>query len=227
MNPRFSRPVASVFEALFGPVLRARLRARIFVPERQPVADVPVLFVSNHVSWWDGFLLRALQRRIRPDAPLFTVMLERELRPRPWFRLLGCVGLDPSNRDSWKRAREAITAAASRDPTACIAFFPQGRIRTAQARPLGFRPGVAKLAAALAPVQVVPVALRIEPLNTFRPNAFVVAGEPLHFAPSAPVDPAALEARAGILLDRLAARLDELGEDAARPFALRAGGPSA
>jgi hypothetical protein len=30
----------------------------------------------------------------------------------------------------------------------------------------------------LAPVQVVPVALRIEPLNTMSPHAFVLAGDP-------------------------------------------------
>jgi 1-acyl-sn-glycerol-3-phosphate acyltransferase len=60
-----------LFNLGFGPRMKLGVRAtRIAgIPEELP-ADRPILLVSNHVSWWDGFILRGVQQVIRPGTPL-------------------------------------------------------------------------------------------------------------------------------------------------------------
>ena len=98
MRNRFVAPLATLFDALFWPWRRMHLRAvhiggatAADMPDR-----TPLLFVANHVSWWDGFLLRAVQRRLRPDAAFVTVMSAAQLDRFPFFRWLGAIGVDPT-----------------------------------------------------------------------------------------------------------------------------------
>lgn len=217
MRPRFFPPAVAVFEAVFRPFSATRFSAVHIETESVELdPSLPVVLVSNHVSWWDGFLVRALQRRLRPKAPLFTVMLGRELRKHPYFRLMGCVGIEPGIRGSFDLALESIAGERARFPDLCLAFFPQGRIQTAQRRPLKFRSGVLEAIRKLSPVQVVPVGLRIEPLNTMAPHAFVATGPVLRFGPGDAPNLAGIESAVRTVLDDLAERLDRLGEDARR-----------
>lgn len=221
MKANFFRPAVAVFEAVFLPFLATRLaKLHIVLPGTPLDESLPVVFVSNHVSWWDGFLLRALHRKMRPGAGFYTIMLERELRKHPYFRLMGCVGIEPGKTGSLDRAIESVASRRQADPGLCLSFFPQGRIWPAQRRPLGFRTGIVRVLERLAPVQVVPVALRIEPLNTMSPHAFVLAGEPVSIDPLQQIPTTKeLEALVHATLDDLAARLDRLGESASRGIA--------
>lgn len=221
MKANFFRPAVAVFEAMFLPFLATRLaRLHLVAPSTQLDESLPVVFVSNHMSWWDGFLLRALHRKLRPRAGFFTIMLERELRKHPYFRLLGCVGIEPGRPGSLDRAIDAVASRRGTDPGFCLAFFPQGRIWPATRRPLGFRTGIVRVLERLAPVQVVPVALRIEPLNTMSPHAFVLAGDPVRIEPGHPVPTTReLESLVQAAMDDLAGRLERLGESAAKGVA--------
>lgn len=215
MRTRFIPQAATVFDAMLAPFLASRIGGVHFHGPSTPIPpDAPLLLVANHVSWWDGFLLRALQKRLRPDAPLHTVMLERELAKNPWFRLMGCHGLVPGDRSSWERVMDSIFAALRERPDGCVAFFPQGRIWPAQKRPLGFRKGIVQLAERLPRAVVLPVALRFEPLNTLSPHAFVTTGEPILAASMQDHRPRRWEELVEAVLDRQAAHLDRHGEQA-------------
>jgi len=223
MRPVFFRPAVAVFESVFLPFLRSRLRFHTFLPENGPDPSLPIVFVSNHVSWWDGFLLREVHRRVRPHAPFHTVMLERELSKHPCFRLLGCHGLVPGRAPSWKAILADLSAIRSSHPELCIAFYPQGRIWPAQRRPLGFQPGIRQLLRRLAPVQVVPVGLRFEPLNTQSPHAFASVGPPSRVEAGTIPDLGTLERLVEERLDALETHLLELGEAAAEATELATG----
>jgi 1-acyl-sn-glycerol-3-phosphate acyltransferase len=220
VKPVFFRPAVAVFESVFRPFLRSRVRFRAFLPERPPDPSLPVVFVSNHVSWWDGFLLREVHRRVRPEAPFHTVMLERELSKHPYLRFLGCHGLVPGNANSWKAVQSDLSEIRTKDPSLCVAFYPQGRIWPAQRRPLGFQPGIRQLLRRLAPVQVVPVGLRFEPLNTQSPNVFAALGPAFRVEADGVPDLASLERLVEERLDALDAHLLALGEDAVAATAL-------
>lgn len=178
MSSHSSRLALAGFDLVFGPWMRRRLHAVRFAGLPPSVPPGPLLLAANHVSWWDGFLLRELHRRLRPRAPLFTVMLQRELRRRPLFRALGCVGMDPDSPTSVAATVRELRRRRQHEPDMVLALFPQGSIWPSHRRPLGFRRGVELFARHLAPATVLPVALHLEPLTAAAPTAFVVAGEP-------------------------------------------------
>jgi 1-acyl-sn-glycerol-3-phosphate acyltransferase len=210
----FSRPALAAFELGFRPWMRRRIReVRIAGLPRALPLGVPLLLVANHASWWDPFLLREVHRRLRPAAPLHSVMLARELARRPFLRRIGAVGIDPDRPAGIAAALRELRHRLGDRPDGAVAFFPQGRIWPTHRRPLGFRPGVELLLRHLPPLVVLPVALHLEPLRSPSPTAFVLAGDPVGAGDEAGA--ARLEAAVEEELDRIHAFLDEWGEDAA------------
>ncbi len=138
--------------------------------------SLPILFVSNHMSWWDGFFISELQKKLVPRSSHFTVMLESELKKFPFFRKIGAVGLIPN--DSFSVARSFLELRRLRRSLGAFSmvFFPQGEIRPQQYRPLGFQKGLDPLIRLLHPIQVIPVALHIEPMKTPKPSAWIRTG---------------------------------------------------
>ena len=176
---RYSASAWRLFSLAFGPRMRLGVRRTLFtgVPGELP-KDTPLLLVANHVSWWDGFILRPLHQTVRRGGALHTVMLERELERRPFLRRLGGVGLVPGSGSSFRSLLRAFEVERQRDPTLAVLFFPQGRIWPSYRRPLGFRGGVRLLIRALAPVTVLPVGLHLEGGNAMAPTAYVSFAPP-------------------------------------------------
>jgi 1-acyl-sn-glycerol-3-phosphate acyltransferase len=212
MNSRFSPAAVGAFELLFRRWMRRRVRAvRITgLPASLPPAR-PLLLAANHVSWWDGFVLREVQRALRPGAPLYTLMSSAELERLPFFRLLGVVGIDGGSPGTLASALRFLRERLRERPDSVIVLFPQGRIWPSHRRPLGFRPGVELFARRLGPV-VVPVGVHAEPLNAASPTYFASVGEPCAAAPEA----SGLERSVEAQLDAVLAFLAEHGEDAPR-----------
>jgi 1-acyl-sn-glycerol-3-phosphate acyltransferase len=221
VRARYSARAWSVFERVFRNRMSAQLDQLVF--RGLPVVTNPawpVLLISNHVSWWDGFLLRALHARIRPEAPLYTVMLESRLRQHPFFRLLGALPLQPGSPASLLRLLRTLHQVRAQAPDFVLSFFPQGRIYPSWKRPLGFQSGAALLSRVLAPVTILPVGLHIEPLARERPTAFITVGPPL-IAGADGESAADLEAAVTAQLDFALNWMAERGEDAARGFGVR------
>jgi 1-acyl-sn-glycerol-3-phosphate acyltransferase len=210
----FSPAALAAFELFFRPWMRRRLRGIwIAGPSQRLPPDRPVLLVANHTSWWDPFLIRELQRRLRPAAPLYSIMLSGELRRRPFFRRIGALGIDPQRPASVASMLRELQRRLRAHPQALVAFFPQGRIWPSQRRPLGFLPGVELLLRHLPPLTVLPVSLHLEPLASPAPSAFVLAGEPLA-SHDPEIGAARLEREVEHGLDRLHSLLSEWGEAA-------------
>lgn len=212
MDDRFSPRALAAFELFFLPWMRRRVRAVRVAGLPHALPDgVPLLLVANHVSWWDGFVLREIHRRLRPSAPLYTVMLDRELRRLPWFRRLGAVGLDPESPISVAHLLRDLRARRRERPDCVVAFFPQGRIWPSHRRPLGFRGGVEAFARHLAPAVVLPVGLHMEPLSHPSPTLLASVGEPL-LPGEEPVAAPELERRVEGEIDRILAFAARHGE---------------
>lgn len=217
MNSGFSPRALAAFELLFLPWMRRRVRAvRLAgLPADLPPRS-PLLLVANHVSWWDGFVLREVHRRLRPDAPLHTVMLAAELERRPFFRRLGAVGIDPASPASVARALRELEARLRERPEGVVAYFPQGRIWPSYRRPLGFRRGVELFARRLGPLTALPVGIHLEPLTEASPTLFASVGAAV--PADRGVDARDLERRVEGELDRVLAFLATRGEAAAREW---------
>lgn len=188
--PRFSPLAARCFETVFLPFRDFRLgEIRVLnlpAPDALPKGR-PVLLAGNHVSNWDGFLFREVQRRLRPGWPIFSVMLEEELAARPMFRSLGGIGIDPASPASVAAALRSARALRAANPDFFLSYFPQGDIYPSFRRPLGFRGGIDLFVRALAPLTVIPVGLHMEPLKRLAPTFFVTLGRPMRIERPSPV----------------------------------------
>lgn len=183
MESRWRPAVWHLFNIGFRPYMKRRL-AGIYLaglPEHLP-ERTSVVMVANHVSWWDGFLLREVHRRCAPQIPLYTLMLEEQLRRFPFFRWMGAFGIAPGTAVSLRKAVRFIRERQRYDGALWLSFFPQGRIGPSWRKPLGFQPGLRLFAEALQPVVLLPVGLHLESLNHPSPSAFVSVGAPLVFA---------------------------------------------
>ncbi len=139
-----------------------------------------VLVVSNHLSWWDGFILESLFHQTHSKTPLLIPMIEREYVKRRWMRFIGVCGLNPETPRSFLGLCRRIQFARKKNLSLLTLFFPQGRITPSFARPLGFQRGVELLIQADPSLIIVPCALHIEPMNTLRPWIFAQLGVPRH-----------------------------------------------
>lgn len=177
---RFSPLALRAFEAFFLPWRRRRLAATLIagLPRDLP-PDVPLILASTHVSWWDAFVLRDVHRALRPAAPIYTAMTERELRRFPYFRLIGVFGMDPDSPASVRGALRFLEERTTERRDSVLTYFPQGRIWPSHRRPLGFRRGIELFARRIAPAVVLPVAMHHEPLSASSPTVLVNAGEPI------------------------------------------------
>lgn len=213
-DPRAQRLAWTAFELGFQPWMRRRVHVRATGLPAPDDARLPLVLAANHVSWWDGFVLREIQRALRPRAPFWPVMLERELARRPFFRALGAVGIDAASPATIRRAMRTLERRRAARPDGVIAYFPQGRMWPTSRRPLGFRRGIELVASRLAPVRVLPVALHVEPLNTPAPTVFVLGGTPVHVSAddARSLDHTRLEAEVEKLLDVLHRFLSRHGE---------------
>jgi 1-acyl-sn-glycerol-3-phosphate acyltransferase len=125
---------------------------------RALMAKGPVLFVVNHVSYWDAFALVLADEAL--DADSVALMDEKNLGRLPFFSALGALPLSTSGGPQVRRQLAAAAAHLS-GPQRALWLFPQGRQRAWHLRPLAFQPGLRLLSrhkAANGPV-VVPVSL--------------------------------------------------------------------
>ncbi|MEO5580473.1 MAG: 1-acyl-sn-glycerol-3-phosphate acyltransferase [Gemmatimonadaceae bacterium] len=200
------------FDSLFLPWMRRRIAGIHISGISLEAAERPLILVSNHVSWWDGFLVREVHRRIRPAAPLHTIMLEEELRRRPLFRLLGCLGIDPHSPASVVRCLHVLRGRLERRPDSVVVYFPQGRIWPSHRRPLGFQRGIELFGRHLPSADMLPMGIHLEPLSAPTPHAFITAGS---VVASRDAKAAGLELAVERQLDGIFGFLAEHGENSA------------
>jgi len=174
----------------------------------------PVVLVANHVSWWDGFLLREVQKRLRPTAPFHTVVVADQLEQHPMLRRLGGVPVEPARPSSVLRMLRTLGRLRQVEAETVFGYFPQGRIWPTSRRPLALRRGVEAVGRMLAPVDVVPVSIHLEPMVDVRPTPFLWLGEPFRATHrDDTIFSDAVEERLADGLDQIRMRLDRWGED--------------
>jgi 1-acyl-sn-glycerol-3-phosphate acyltransferase len=213
MDSRFSRPAVALFELFFRPWMKWRVRAVLVSWAAAPPVDRPLLLAANHVSWWDAFVLREVQRALRPGAPMYVVMSSDGLARYPYFRRMGVIGVD-SSAGSVARALRYLRDRLRERPDSTVVFFPQGRIWPSHRRPLGFRRGIEVFGRRLSAC-VLPVGIHAEPLSTVSPTYFVSIGEAMDGRASVED----VERRVQAELDAVLGFVAEHGEDAASAWA--------
>lgn len=125
-----------------------------------PAADHPgpVVIYCNHPSWWDAAVIILLADRLYPGrdhrAPFDAAMLAKYRI----FERMGAFGVDLETARGGAQFLAAARAILAR-PGAVLWITAQGRFQDVRVRPLGLRPGVARLAELAPDVLFVPLAL--------------------------------------------------------------------
>ena len=151
-NAWFARHARTRIRRTFGRVEISGLEAA-----RAAVAEVPLLLVANHSTWWDALVaLYVSELLLRCDG--YAMMDAANLRRVPFFRRVGAFGVDLDDPADGARAIRHAARLLDR-PGRALWIFPEGRERSPFA-PLELRPGSAQVARVAKRALVVPVGLR-------------------------------------------------------------------
>ena len=192
---------------LFRPYLDHLLRSsfhEVTLLGEPPRADanLPVVLVGNHATWWDGFFPYLLNERLL-HRRFHILMLEEQLARFPFFRRLGAFGISPGLPRSVLGTLRYAASLLER-PGTLLVFFPQGELLPFRTRPLGFRRGLDRLLQLHGgPVTILPFVLRCELQGERRPHASLMTAPARTASPENPLDLPALEREMEGMLDRL------------------------
>lgn len=172
----------------------------------QIAAALPLLLAPNHSTWWDGFFVHLLNKKIFARRP-YVMMLEEQLVRYPFFTRLGVFSINPHSAAD-TRASLRYAARILRDPQNLLCIFPQGELLPWDKRPLGFKRGVEILLRWHAgPVNLLPLAIRVEFLGEQLPSVFFMFGENVIAEHSSFAGVAWLEKCAEELLERMRVKI--------------------
>jgi hypothetical protein len=146
-------------------------------PETNP--DLPLLLLPNHSTWWDGFFVYLLNKKLF-RRKTYLMMLEDQLSRYRFFARLGAYSINPQSsgsiKESIKYSIETLKHKTMPKPLLCI--FPQGELLPWGKRPLGYKSGVETIMSGYGgKANFLPLAIKTEFLNKQLPEAFFHFGE--------------------------------------------------
>ncbi len=107
--------------------------------------DRSILLLGNHISWWDGFWPLLLARDLF-HKDYYVMMLEKELRKRPFMRQGGSFSIQPGSRSLITSLQYA--ARLLDNPSNLVVIYPQGAIKSVYDHEITFAPGILKVLSA-------------------------------------------------------------------------------
>lgn len=138
--------------------------------------QLPVLLLPNHSTWWDGFFVYLLNKRIF-HRTAYLMMLETQLTKYKFFRKIGAYSIEPKNRRGVIESLEYTVELLNREMS-LVSVFPQGQLLPWHTRPLGYKRGVEWILRKYGkPVTLLPLAIRTEFLGEKRPSVFFLFGD--------------------------------------------------
>ncbi len=137
-------------------------------------SNFPLLVYANHSSWWDGLVIFEILRKFAFEN--YFMMEEKQLKGLPLFRKLGAFSvIREKPRESLKSINYAVKSLQKNSETAVV-IFPQGEILPNDLRPLKFYSGVSKTIQKTKKCSYVPIAIRYEFNQNFKPEIYIKVG---------------------------------------------------
>lgn len=137
---------------------------------------LPLLLLPNHSTWWDGFFIYLLNKRIF-HRTAYLMMLETQLTKYKFFRKIGAYSIEPEHRRGVIESLEYTVELLNREMS-LVSIFPQGQLLPWHTRPLNYKRGVEWILQKYGkPVTLLPLAIRTEFLGEKRPSVFFLFGD--------------------------------------------------
>ena len=100
---------------------------------------LPILMISNHFSFYDGFIQILLNRKVFKRRFHF-MMLEKELRKTMMLAKIGACSISKGKRSSLASLDYAVELLQNKENL--FLFFPQGKIKSIYTREFTFEKGL-------------------------------------------------------------------------------------
>jgi len=100
---------------------------------------LPILIISNHFSWFDGFIQILLNNKVLKRRLNF-MMLEKELKKNMILTKVGACSINKGKRSSIESLDYAVEML--QDKENLFLFFPQGKIKSIYTRDFVFEKGL-------------------------------------------------------------------------------------
>lgn len=167
---------------------------------------LPLLLLPNHSTWWDGFFVYLLNKRVF-HRTAYLMMLEAQLTKYKFFAKIGAYSIEPENPRGVIESLEYTLGLLNKQGV-LVAIFPQGELLPWHTRPLGYKRGVEWILRKHGkPVTLLPLAIRTEFLGEKRPSVFFLFGDAYAFDPAMFRSTDAIEKTQTELLNDLASRM--------------------
>jgi len=135
------------------------------------VPDSAFLVISNHFSWWDGFIVQYLNQKILRKN-FYFMMLEEQLKKRMFLNKCGGFSVSKNPGDLLKSVNYA--ASLLEDKNNMVLIFPQGKIETKYRYPFEFSRGIEEiLKRTRTRVHIIFVANMIDYFSNPRPSLYI------------------------------------------------------
>jgi 1-acyl-sn-glycerol-3-phosphate acyltransferase len=141
--------------------------------------DLPTLLIPNHNTWWDGFFIYLLNRKIFKQNA-HVMMLESQLQHFNFFKRVGAYSIDPDNP---KKTLESLHYTSSlleakTNPKSLICLFPQGELNPWTSEKIEFKPGLDWIIRKFKkPLNLIMLAIRCEFLKKKHAEVFLLFSE--------------------------------------------------
>ncbi|MGM0376291.1 MAG: lysophospholipid acyltransferase family protein [Bacteroidota bacterium] len=119
-------------------MIRSHFR-QIFIEGDTEKPEAPLLIISNHFSWWDGFFINHLNHKFW-QKKFHVMMLEEQLTKRKFLSRAGAFSIKRGNRSAVESMHYAENMLDN--PENLLLMYPQGEINSMAHHPLKFEKGI-------------------------------------------------------------------------------------
>ena len=158
------------FKWLTGFLLKRHFNSVRIEPDFQDNGK-PILIVSNHMSWWDGFWMMHLNLKMTQRRFHF-MMLEEQLKKHWYFAYTGGFSIKKQTRSALESLH--YTNTLLQDSDNLVVMFPQGEIQSMHQEVIHFEHGLQRIIDKAADdLQVLFVVNMVDYLSDPKPNLWI------------------------------------------------------
>jgi len=134
----------------------------------------PLLLLPNHSSWWDGFFIYLLNKKLLHRKP-YLMMLEEQLKQNRFFRFIGAYSIKSDTIKDVKQSLQYTRKLLNKkDEPLLVCLFPQGELFPWHTRPIQFKRGLEFILNRIeTEINLCFLGIRIEFLGEQRPEVFM------------------------------------------------------
>jgi 1-acyl-sn-glycerol-3-phosphate acyltransferase len=127
----------------------------------------PILIISNHISWWDGFWVVYFRQKV-VKRRFYFMMLEEQLRKNIFLKYAGGYSIQKKNRTIIETIR--YTQTILQNPENMVLLFPQGKIESQHQHEVKFEKGIFKILEKTPDIQILLMAHFVDYFSNIKPT---------------------------------------------------------